>query len=461
MLSIFFDLETTDTNPIGQIINFSFITVDKNWKIVSEFSEDVKISRLQLPSPGAILANRTDVLRHQKNTTLTEREAMRQIYDYIEGVIRAAGDKVRIIGYNSTRFDIPFLRTSLIRNGLPPYFRGKLIYKDLLLAARKLSCSDSSFPRVHAKGGEKEKLSLTLETLTRTLGVLKGKQTHQSRDDVILTIDFAKYLASEFKLDVRSYDPFETASLHSQESKGEIYHLLNPNYDLKDKNLAVKTPMTLLDFDYRYALWINLDRYREGEGRKSIKWFNKSAAAFFCDNKVSQDSKLLEVAHAALKEFSNVKLRNFFPKSTCDIEQDIYRLDFDLIDALHEQIWQGRGEKLSLAKSQDAKSIQIRNQLANYEWGSPSDQKVEKMLARYALYRYGGKAKISKFDDEGESARVHPTFKELYADLSSRLKDASAADRKLLESLKAFYLESDIFRLVGPEIAPSELIRAA
>ena len=33
--------------------------------------------------------------------------------------------------------NLPFLRTSLIRNGINPYFMGKLIYRDLLFLAKK------------------------------------------------------------------------------------------------------------------------------------------------------------------------------------------------------------------------------------------------------------------------------------------------------------------------------------
>ena len=64
MSYIFYDLETTDLNYCGQILNYAFVEVDEDWKEVSEFCGKVKISRTQLPNPYAILANRVNVLTH-------------------------------------------------------------------------------------------------------------------------------------------------------------------------------------------------------------------------------------------------------------------------------------------------------------------------------------------------------------------------------------------------------------
>ena len=148
MKSIFFDLETSDKNPIRQILNYSFILVDDDFSIVSELSGLIQLSRLQLPAPEAILANRIDVTQHQKLAIDTEREAMAKIQSFIEHCIElhAGNEKLPIIGYNSARFDIPYLRTSLIRNGINPYFSGKIIIRDLLFASRKLAASDVRFP---------------------------------------------------------------------------------------------------------------------------------------------------------------------------------------------------------------------------------------------------------------------------------------------------------------------------
>src|SRR5262245_53890936 len=141
MPAIFFDLETSDREFIGQILNFSFIVVDDDWNVIGDLSSTVKISRLELPSPGAILANRTDVLRHQAEAEFTEKEAAGEITAFINSIIEGANGPVPFIGFNSFKFDIPYLRTTLVRNGINPYFNGKVVYRDLLVAARKLSAT--------------------------------------------------------------------------------------------------------------------------------------------------------------------------------------------------------------------------------------------------------------------------------------------------------------------------------
>lgn len=50
--AIFYDLETTDREFVGQILNYSFILVDEQLNVVRELNGDIRISRLQLPSRG-------------------------------------------------------------------------------------------------------------------------------------------------------------------------------------------------------------------------------------------------------------------------------------------------------------------------------------------------------------------------------------------------------------------------
>ena len=127
MISIFFDLETSTTEPIGQILNYSFIATDDKFEIIDECSDSVKISPLELPVADAILANRIDVIEHQKHNYLNETLSMKKIFDFFTKMIeKNKGEKIVLIGYNSLKFDVPYLRTSMIRNGLSPYFRGKI-----------------------------------------------------------------------------------------------------------------------------------------------------------------------------------------------------------------------------------------------------------------------------------------------------------------------------------------------
>ena len=212
MYAVFYDLETTSKNTIGQILNYSFILVDDEMKPIGELSGLVKMSRLQLPEPGAILANRTDVVEHQKVAVDNEPTAMKKIEQFISKCIQTAQGAIAFVGYNSSRFDLGYLRTSFIRNGINPYFKGLLSSRDLLHAVQKAYLTSAEFRDAVQKQCRGEKrLSLSLQTVSHALGLLEGVQAHESREDVLLTIRLAVWLKEHCTIDVRSYEAYEAA----------------------------------------------------------------------------------------------------------------------------------------------------------------------------------------------------------------------------------------------------------
>jgi len=442
MLSIFFDLETTDKEPIGQIINYCFITVDENWQTVSSLVGDVKISRLQLPQAGAILANRTNVLEHQKRNPLSEYEAMQQIVTYVSEVIsKSEGEKAFLIGYNSTRFDIPYLRTSLIRNGFNPYFAGKLVYRDLLHIVRKLACFEEEFPRTAASETTANTLSLTLETTTKNLNLLDGEQKHHSLADVELTIILAKYLAEHFEADVRSSDTYLPTSFR----RGDLGVEYVPNYDLTLKARAIEYPVMLLDNDYRYALWVDLDKFKANPSRDSIIWCNKAQAAFFCLEAKTVDAESIDLAEKAKQALKDINLKNFFSPSTCDIEQDIYRMDMVGIDALAAAI--KTQDKTSVENCREAKILFLRHVLANYTAPIFDNPTLWNIYKKYIQYRYAGQLQLRK-QFTGSADDFCLTYQQQLAEIDKGLTSStsSADDLELLNALKTFYLTSDVKR---------------
>jgi hypothetical protein len=468
MPAIFFDLETTDTNPIGQILNYSFILVDDALTIKAELNGEVRVSPLQLPSPGAILANRTPLLQHQERAKLCERDAMREIFEFIDANLPSRG-KLNLIGYNSNKFDLLHLRTALIRNGFNPYFGGKLAYRDLLHAVRKLSCSHADFPRAAASGSDDPtKLSLSLETISTRMKLLEGPQTHHSRDDVVLTIELAKEIRHRYSLDILSFEAYEAVEWHNharetRDISKRLAGSLGPNYDLSTPGLSTCAPWVILDANHRYALWIDLARYKAGAGERSIHWLNPAMHHFYLG--AAPGDEWHSIAEQAIAEFKTINLNNFFKTSVCDIEQDIYRIDFDGIEALRQAIWEGSPDQLKKLSRRDLSVVMLRHQMANYTRGTAQDERVDELLKKYALYRYGGQCNTSKsnlselYQPGVYSEHFHTTFSELLEDIEFRLSCANESDRTLLEELKCFYMASDINRVAGRELLKIRRVR--
>ena len=450
--AVFYDLETTDTVPIGQILNFCFIEVDHSYKPLNVLSERVRISRLQLPRAAAILANGIDVLKHQEATSLVERDASQKIVQFLGKVLQRNGETpVPLIGFNSSRFDLLHLRTTLMRNGLNPYFGKQLLYRDVLLAARKLYISRADFPAPSVMDQGKERVSLSLENLSMAFGILgKGQvQSHESEADVKLTIELAKILEQSYGLNVRAFNAYEGEALH-RAPRGAVFSLKELRYEVGASARFSTVPLTLLDANHRAALWIDLERYKTDQGQGSIRYFQPKTHPFFCEGEQLDDAALNEKARQALQKFEGVNVNNFFRKSDCDIEQDIYRLDFSDLEALFSCIWKGEHTEL---KDRDAKTVLTRHKMVNYSWGGSDDARMEALLKQYAMYRYAGKAKMNKAPlSELKGELIHPTFKEMMREIDDGLKSGNPQQKALLEALKTFYLKSDLYRVAGDEL---------
>ncbi len=461
MTSIFYDLETTDRSPIGQILNCHFIVVGNRWERLGELSCDIRISPLQLPSPGAILVNRTPVLDHQAGNVITEAKAMRQISDFISRVINQSRSPVQLIGFNSGKFDITHLRTSMIRNGVDPFFHGKLESRDLLHTARYLSVTDRSFPRSHRPGRTTEdahlRLSLGLETLATAFGLLHGAQTHHSSGDTELTLSLAKLFADSFGRDVRRTQGYDPSVLHEPGSSRSVVTAIYPNYDLSSSSHQLRIPYTFLTGDHRSGLWVDLLQYREGKGRSAVRFINSTSGFLH----VEQDACLAEEFHreatAARAEFKELTVQNFFERSVCDIEADIYRLfDADGIAALARAIQTNDVSVVSAPQLRDARVLLTRYKMANLDWSKASPEQ-EQLLAQYALYRYGGRCSISKsfrgeLDPAIEEESAHPTLTEQLRELETLSQTATSEDTRLLEQLRSFYDSSPIMRVAGKDL---------
>lgn len=462
MRAVFYDLETSDKNPIGQIINYCFIFVDDYLEQIDELSGLIKLSRLQLPDSGAILANRTDIIKHQQVACDYEEEAMHKIAAFLDGCIKRSGGAISFLGYNSSRFDLNYLRTSLIRNGINPYFNNQLLTHDLLHSVQKAYLTSAKFRELITKrrSGEK-RLSLSLETVGHALGLLDGAQAHESREDVVLTIKVAEWLRRECGIPV-IHEPYEGVQLHSTARSGSVYFFEQPEYDLDTDDFCSRTPVTLLDANHKAGLWVDLERYASKQSPEAIMWRAAAKHPFFVSPRASNDPELQRLARAAMTQFKEITLKNFFKPSNCDVEADIYRLDFDNLALYIHAIKANDKKVLEQCTKPEARILWARRLLANPR-ARIDDPKTAETLRRYAMYRYGGELQLvrnlpdkEKGDDRG--ANFHLSLGDMVQQLT-RSREAAVMsrnheDQKLLDSLESYIKNSDIVKVAGPDLLP-------
>lgn len=445
MKTVFYDLETSDFNPVGQILNFAFVEVDENWNMRSCLRDKIKISRLELPSPDAIAANKIDVIQHQAEATETEASAMNKIHTYLSGIIES--DDTRLVGFNSSRFDLHYLRTSMIRNGLNPYFGGSVKYGDVFQVVKRLACDNQDFISKMSKH-DSGMLNLSLEGVSRSLGLLKEGQIqdHESLSDVLLTIELAKVLAAEYSIDVRTYSSYEVPS----GKKFDAIRTFHFSDESKTRYGDEYTTLALLSQNKTQSLWINLKMFEEGRGDKSVFGYNKSSAFLFVKELVVDDA-VRELANRARQELSHIDFSNFYTEKSCDVEQFIYMLPMSEISGLFGAIWRRDLYLMKKTKDKFASQLYLRYLCKNAKLES-----VHRHVKEYALYRYGGKLKINK--DNPDSVAVDgvysPDFHVTYKELLGRLDSLSQKEelRSLMVSLRKFYEEGDMFKVAGEQL---------
>ena len=450
MNTVFFDLETTDLSPVGQILNYAFVEVDQSWNIKSCFRDKIKISRLQLPSPDAIVATKTDILSHNKEAVDLEHIAMAKIQKHLHGIFEWA--ETRLIGYNSAKFDVPYLRTSMIRNGLNPYFGGSVQYGDVLHVVKRLACDRPDFCEKLEKR-DNGKPIFRLESVTRSLGLLDKNeaQTHESLSDVLLTIKLAKYLADNYNIDVREYKSYE-----ADDSSFDVIKVF-PFVDMNNQKVHDDyCYMSVLEQNKNQSLLVNLKKFEEGLGRDAVSWYNRNTSPLFVDKVLNgaDHKKRSEAARIVLSE--NINLKNFWPDKNCDVENFIFMLPINNISALYDAVW---GKNLFLLKEKQCKFV---GQLYLRHLANTADiDQVEAQIKQHALYRYGGRMKLDKnnfdvcFIPGVYSDSFHPTYNELLARIDEL--SLNPDNTEIMNSLKKFYLDSVVTTLAGKELA--EIVR--
>lgn len=334
MKAIFFDLETTTLSPLGQILNYAFVETDQNYNILSELRGNIELAKMEIPEPRAIAANCVDIREHMKGQYQQEYYAMRKIRKYIMDVVDHNPSNVMLVGHNIAKFDLGFLRTSMIRNGVSPWFGKNLIYGDTRFLAVKVFISEPSFRELLLEDKPEDIRAFSLEHMCNRLGLIAGKQEHESYSDVLNTIDFCKELRERYDLDLFEYDPYEVKStrLGAQATIDVVTH----DYQIESRDVM------LLDSKKNYALWVDIEKYFQVENKQeAVYWYNKGLASMISSqtqHSVQEDKLEVILKHVLEERPVWSKCDTFFELPPCDVEQHIYNLNIrsqmDLTDAI-------------------------------------------------------------------------------------------------------------------------------
>jgi hypothetical protein len=355
MTTIFYDFETSSREPLGQILSYSFIVVNDQYDVIDELTGIIAVNRTQLPDIDAILTNKLnidDLNSHGKS----DYETAGLIYHFLDTLIRKYGN-CTLAGFNSNRFDLTFLRNLLIGYGYNPYFKGKLHNKDVLHFAQFLAFQyPEQFPWVRTEKEDTSYYSFKLEDLTTALGLLKDAQTHNARDDVILTIQLVQTLEKQCTASFISFEP--TQWIHDPMFQGTL------EVGKQKVRHYAKGDDSLHKFTYRYLvkvgmlgkayLVIDLSHYEQFQGQEGCTDSDKLACvryinpnkAFFIFEPLLEEERLFytPLAESLLEDpyfqdFQKTPALYFErAKKDWDILYQIHEMGFERIDILRGYI---------------------------------------------------------------------------------------------------------------------------
>lgn len=482
MRAIFYDLETTDLNCVGQILNYAFIEVDEEYNVKSTLRGKIKINRTQLPQPGAIIANRVDVLEQQKQATETEAEAMSRIHEYIYN-INCNHERVIMVGWNSGTFDLQFLRTSMIRNGVVPYMKG-LENRDLKYFARVVTGID---PNVRAQLKEMNvPHHHALEVQCKVAGIMfdDEEQLHESFDDTLKTIAVAKHYKDTYGLCVFKFEPNMMPI-----SGGKTNAIFKRTY-FEFETLEEKTEHVIMlkqDSKKKYMILLCLEKFAQNLSdlqdaptlstdliRSCAYSYNREASCVMVQEVKNPSDVFVELAELGRKIFAHVTVDDFYPPKTCDVEQHIYMLPFDEMRALCRAIDLGDLSELKRLDSKLGAKLYVRYLLNKNIKNEKEHDMVADRLKKYAIYRYGGDMRTRRegtnefkyiesadkleFIADGSEKDYHPLYTEMVRQAENFIATGTESDKKLMESLLQFYKDSFIYQCAGEELEHRVLV---
>lgn len=190
---IFYDLETTGTDVVfDQILQFGAILADENLVEQDRFECRCRLLPWVVPAAGALLVTATDV-------RVLDDPALPDFYTMMLSIaekLRRWGPAT-FIGYNSMRFDEPFLQRGFWQALLPPYHTvtGGNARLDLLPLIRASSCFRPNI--IAIARGDDGAASFRLDALAPANG-FNAHNAHDAIGDVEATIYLARKLKAGF-----------------------------------------------------------------------------------------------------------------------------------------------------------------------------------------------------------------------------------------------------------------------
>jgi len=345
---IFYDFETSSKDPLGQILNYYFVLTDASWNKYQELEGWIQLNSIQLPDIDAILATKLNIdwINQQGQT---ESDAAKDIYNFLTNILKKYPDTT-LVGFNSNNFDLNFLRGLLLRYGYNPYLKFK--NKDVLHFLQYLAFyNEHSFPWIKKTENLSSYYSFKLEEMTMIFGVLKDKQTHTAKEDVLLLITFVQMLEHHFKLKLSQFNPFYTKT-----QDGICRAFGQQRYKSDEEKWAYKKWGSL---NYNAGLWIYLNDYEnineltDENLLRCIYYKNPNKAFFILEETENLSLKKIYESTKHIPFFQNLEKnpRDYFAltRKNWDIEYQIHELGFDRLDQLipmiqdlyiHPELWE-------------------------------------------------------------------------------------------------------------------------
>ncbi|MEK9726999.1 MAG: hypothetical protein VW397_02705 [Candidatus Margulisiibacteriota bacterium] len=242
---IFYDFETSDKDFLGQILAYYFVLVDNQFNPIQELSGLIKPNRLECPRAMAIKVNQLSI-----NKCITQGEsefdAANTIYNFMQTHTNDYG-ALPLVGFNSARFDFKHFEKLLLKHGLNPTFYGKISSLDIYQYAKYCALHNTdTFPFTQKKQQDTNSFSFKLEDLAKAFDCLHTPQTHDAKEDVLLTIELTKQLERNFPTSLKDF--------HALQHNTTPF--LDPNVILKEPYFPFEQTATTPLVDYNEWLVI-------------------------------------------------------------------------------------------------------------------------------------------------------------------------------------------------------------